>query len=89
MLTLLSGYTRRHAFQINWFASLLGAAGMGYLLFHTLKFALPLSVALVFSMACAKIYVFHVVEGRPIVPQGKPLSYRVAWWICFALLVAW
>ena len=71
MRTSMSGFARRHAFNINWYASLAGAMGLGYLLFQKLAFAIPLSMWLVFMMACTKLYLFDLVKGRPIVPRGK------------------
>jgi hypothetical protein len=86
LMFVLKDYTRRHAVHINWYASLLGAAGLGYLLLHKLEFAIPVSMALVFWMACTKVYLFHLVDGQPFVPRGKSAAYMAAWWVCFGLL---
>lgn len=82
----LNDYTRRHAVHINWYASLLRAAGLGYLVLRKLEFAIPVSMGLVFWMAGTKLYVWYLVEGRPFVPRGKSPAYMAAWWACFSLL---
>lgn len=88
MRTLINGFARRHAFNINWYSSLLGTMGLGYLLFQRFTFAIPLSMWLIFMMACTKLYLFHLVDGRPIVPRDKSVPYMIAWWICFGSLLA-
>jgi hypothetical protein len=86
MLARVNHYARSHAFYINWYVSLLGAAGLGHLVLQKLQSGLMLSIALVMSMACVKSYIFQVTSGRPVVPTGKSTAYMVAWWLCFGLL---
>jgi hypothetical protein len=88
MLSRVNQYARSHAFYINWYVSLLGAAGLGYLVLSRLTFGLMLSIALVFTMAAIKSYVFHVTSGQPAVPADRSIPYMVAWWLCFGLLAA-
>ena len=79
---------RQHMAQINHYASFIGGLGLGYLVLHRFKCALPLSMALVFAMACIKTYLISLAEGRKMVPRGRSLSHIVAWWFLFGLLAA-
>ena len=79
---------RPHMAQINHCVSFIGGLGLGYLVLHRFKCALPLSMALVFAMACIKTYLISLAKGGEMVPRGRSLPYMAAWWLLFGLLAA-
>jgi hypothetical protein len=88
MMIRLNNYVKDRFREIEWYASLIGAAGLGYLILFTLKCAVPLAMGLVFFAACVKTYLGVLVDGRPIVPSGKSVAYRVVWWFLACLVFA-
>jgi len=66
----------RHARRNWWYASLLGAAGLGHLLFWQLDhrhngLGLGIAFLLVFLMAVTKGYLEHVASGIPFWPRRR------------------
>ncbi|HEX5243403.1 MAG TPA: hypothetical protein VFW23_09110 [Tepidisphaeraceae bacterium] len=69
-------FALRHARRIWWYASLLGVAGLGHLLFWQLDhwhdgLGLGIAFLLVFMMAVTKIYLEHIASGIRFWPRRR------------------
>ena len=79
-MTAFHPYVRKHFFGIERSASLLGFAGLGYLVLQNLRCGLYVAFLLVYLMALAKIYLNFAAGGIAFVPRGKSAAYMAAWW---------
>jgi hypothetical protein len=69
-------FALRHFRRIEWYASLLGMAGMGHLLLWQLDrwhadLGLGIAFLLVFLMALVKSYLGHIASGIPFWPSRR------------------
>jgi len=70
----MNAFIRKHCWRINFYVSIAGAYGLGYLVLWQVDsrfkgLGLAIAMLLVFFMAAAKLYLGHVISGARFWPK--------------------